>query len=419
MSNKVIFNLDELFISVGIDVGADFSWMSIALPNQQFVGKPFKILHNSIDSLTTAVSKIKEAEELYSLESRIFLESTGIYHYPLSCYLRDKGFNCSVINPIITKNSTNINIRKVHNDRFDSKKAALVGLKPDLKVSLMPSDLALNCRNLCREYYDLMDNRSAYVNKLQGELRMAFPQYLGIFSKVTINTSLTLLETYTSPSAFLKADRQEIIDIIRSTARFGLTYAQNKYNAIIQAATDANQFGYIIEINSILESLHELVDANEDADFVKQIHLIETFKGAGFLSAVSIMGEIGDFSAFSKPKQLFAYFGLDPAVKQSGKFEGTKVQMSKRGSAIARRVIHTLTLQSISISRNGEAKNPVLREYYLNKCGSKPKLVAMGAVSHKVCNMIFAILRDNKPFKIIAPQEHIKQYNAAKCDIAA
>ena len=25
---------------------------------------------------------------------------------------------------------------------------------------------ALNCRNLCREYYDLMDNRSAYVNKL-------------------------------------------------------------------------------------------------------------------------------------------------------------------------------------------------------------------------------------------------------------
>ena len=96
--------------------------------------------------LTTAVSKIKEAEELYSLESRIFLESTGIYHYPLFCYLRDKGFNCSVINPIITKNSTNINIRKVHNDRFDSKKAALVALKPDLKVSLIPSDFALNCR---------------------------------------------------------------------------------------------------------------------------------------------------------------------------------------------------------------------------------------------------------------------------------
>ena len=181
MSNNVIFNLDELFISVGIDVGADLSWMSITLPNQQLVGKPYKILHSSMNSLTTAVSKIKEADELYSLESRIFLESTGLYHYPLFCYLRDKGFNCSVINPIITKNRTNMNIRKVHNDRFDSKKATLVGLKPDLNVSLMPSDLALNCRNLCREYYDLMDNRSAYVNKLQGELRMPKRSMMPLF----------------------------------------------------------------------------------------------------------------------------------------------------------------------------------------------------------------------------------------------
>ncbi len=302
----------------------------------------------------------------------------------------------------------------------------------------MPSGLALNCRNLCREYYSLMDHRSAYVNKLQEELRMAFPQYLGIFSKVTTNTSLTLLETYTSPSAFIKADRQEIIDTIKSTARFGLSYAQNKYHAIIQAANEANEFGYIIdsnvrrirlyisfirkydeEIPCILNALHELVDTNEDTDFVKQIHLIETFKGAGFLSAVSLMGKIGDFSVFSKPKQLFAYLGLDPAVKQSGKFEGTKTQMSKRGSAIARRVIHTLALQSISTSRTGEAKNPVLRDCYPKKCESKPKLVAMGAVSHKVCNIIFAILRDNKPFEIITPQEHTKQYNAAKCDIAA
>lgn len=193
------------YLSVGLDVGADFTWMSIALPNGAFIGKPFKIVHSDPRSRDLAVTKIKEAQETYSLKSRCFLESTGIYHIPLLCFLRDKGFDCSVINPIITKNSTNINIRKVHNDRFDSKKVALVGLKPDLKVSLMPSDLALNCRNLCREYYDLMDNRSAYVNKLQGELRMAFPQYLGIFSKVTTNTSLTLLDKYEYSNAIVHA----------------------------------------------------------------------------------------------------------------------------------------------------------------------------------------------------------------------
>lgn len=435
MSN-ILF--ENLFISVGIDVGADFSWMSIALPNQTFVGKPFKILHSDLNSLSLAVSKIKEAGELYSLESRIFLESTGIYHYPLFCYLRDKGFNCSVINPIITKNSTNINIRKVHNDRFDSKKAALVGLKPDLKVSLMPSDLVLNLRNLSREYYGLMDNRSAYVNKLQGELRMVFPQYLKIFSKITTNTSLTLLEKYTSPEAFLNVSKDEIINSISSTARFGLKYATNKYKAIIDAANDANSFGYSLssnfkrirlyirfirnyneEISSILSEIHELVDTNKTTKLVKQIHLLESYKGAGFLSAVSLIGEIGDFSAFRSPKQLFAYFGLDPAVKQSGKFESSKITMSKRGSRIARRVLHTMALTSISKNKDGSAKNPVLRNYYLKKCHSKPKMVALGAVMHKVCNIVFAILRDEKEFKIITPEEHQNNYLKAKCDKAS
>ena len=77
---------NELFLSVGIDVGADISWMPIALPNQIFVGKPFKITHSNLSSLEGCIRTIKEAEEMYSLESRIFLESTGIYHYPLFCY---------------------------------------------------------------------------------------------------------------------------------------------------------------------------------------------------------------------------------------------------------------------------------------------------------------------------------------------
>lgn len=435
MSNIIKY---DSFISVGIDVGADFSWMSIALPNQTFVGKPFKILHSDLNSLSMAVSKIKEAEEMYSLESRTFLESTGIYHYPLFCYLRDKGFCVSIINPIITKNSTNINIRKVHNDRFDSKKAALIGLKPDLKVSLIPSDLALDLRNLSREYYDLMDNRSAYVNKLQGELRMVFPKYLKIFSKVTAITSLTLLEKYVSPDAFLSAPKDAIVDFIRSSARFGLAYAENKYNDIIKAAKDAKNFGHSVssnfkrirlyirfirqydeEVSSILSDMHELVNTNEDTEIVKQIHLIESFKGAGFLSAVSLMSEIGDFSAFNSPKQLFAYFGLDPAVKQSGNFIGTKVSISKRGSRIARRVVHTMALSSISRNKKGFANNPVLRDFYLLKCQSKPKMVALGAVMHKVCNIVFAILRDEKEFEVITPAEHQVNYLKAKCGIAA
>ena len=417
------------FISVGIDVGADFSYMSIALPNQMIVGKPFKIIHSNLTSLEACVLKIKEAEEMHSMESRIFLESTGVYHYPLFCFLRDRGFNCYVINPIITKNSTNFNIRKVHNDKFDSKKVALIGLNPKLKTSVMPADLVLDLRNLTREYYNLTDNRSAYVNRLQGQLRMVFPQFLGVFSKVTTLTALALLDKYASPEAFLAADKQEIVDLIRKTARFGLKYAESKYAAVIEAAKAALVFGHSVpsnftlirlyigyirkydeDLDAVLAAMTELVKANEGERFVKQIKLIQTIKGAGFLTAVTVMCEIGDFSVFKSPKQLFAYFGLDPSVKQSGNFTGTKNKMSKRGSAIARRAIHRIALISIGRSKAGVFHNPVLAEFYRLKCQSKFKMVALGAVMHKVCNIVFAVLRDEKAFAIISPKEHNENY---------
>jgi hypothetical protein len=263
---------------------------------------------------------------------------------------------------------------------------------------------------------------------------VAFPQYLGIFSKLTVETSLALLEKYAIPAAFLAAKKKAVIKIISSTARFGAAYAEKQYQAIVAAAQAATRFGHTLpsnakliklfvsfikkydeEVDGILEAMHELVDTQPDEPFVKQIHLIETFKGAGFLSAVTVMCEIGDFSVFKSPKQLFAYFGLDPAVKQSGKFIGTNVKMSKRGSPLARRVIHTMALISIGLTRKGVANNSVLRDYYLSKCQSKPKMVALGAVMHKVCNIVFAILRDEKPFAVITPAQHKLNYLHGRC----
>jgi len=421
--------MSTTFISVGIDVGADFSYMSIALPNQTLIGKPFKITHANHDSLERAVFLIKEAEKLHSLKVRVIMESTGVYHYPLFCYLRDKGLCVHIINPIISKNSTNINIRKVHNDKFDSKKLALIGLKPDLKTSIIPSENILDLRTLVREYYNLMDSRSSYVYKIMGILKIAIPQYTSVFSKVTTQTSLALLDAYPSAAELLSAGKEEIWRIIRKTSRFGDSYADTKSQTVIDVAKSALLFGCAVpshrllirqcvtfikmfdeEIVNILASMHMIIDNNPSDDFVSQIKLIESIPGAGFLSAVTVVCEIGDFSAFKSPKQLFAYFGLDPAVNQSGKFVGTRVTMSKRGSRIARRAIYTIALVNISIKRNGIANNSVLREYYLGKCKYKPKLVALGAIMHKVCNIIFAILRDGNPFVLITPNQHKDDY---------
>ena len=423
-------------LSVGLDVGADFTWMSIALPNGSFTGKPFKIVHSDPGSRDLAVAKIKEAQETYSLKSRCFLESTGIYHIPLLCFLRDKGFDCSVINPIITKNSTNINIRKLHNDKFDSKKAALVGLNVSLKTSILPDDSVVDLRNLVRDYYYFKDLQSAVALKLTAELKVSFPAYAKVFSKVTTQSSLKLLSSYPLPEDMLAASKEDIVDIIRSTARFGEAYALRKYDAIISAAQDAAVFGralpsnavrirlyidtyqeYQKHLDALLKALHETVEKLQDTLIYDQIFLLQSLYGIGFLSAVVLVAEMGDFKLFSSPKKLYAYFGLDPAVKQSGKLNGDKVHMSKRGSSLARRVLHMVALNNIKIDKgSGTPVNPVVYNYYTRKCSGKKKPVAMGAVMHKICNIIFAMLRDNKPFEVITPEEHCRRFAAEHPD---
>ena len=434
MQNKQVVELlnSSSYLSVGFDVGADFTWMSIALPNQTIFGKPLKIIHSDPQSRDLAVQKIKEAQEKWSLESRCFLESTGIYHIPLLCFLRDKGFDCNTINPIITKNSTNMNVRKLHNDRYDSKKIALVGLKADLKVSILPNDNVIDLRNLVRDYYYFKDLQSAIVLKLTAELKISFPEYIPVFSKITTKSALKILESYPLAKDILNAPKDDVVEIIHKTARFGEKYALKKYDCLISAANAALTFGRALSSNAvrirtyvkiyreyqdhldeIMSAIKDCVESMKSSDRIiyDRIQLLQSLRGVGFLSAVVLMAEMGSFDLFSSPKKLFAYFGADPGVNDSGKFKGDKVHMSKRGSNLARRILHMIAINNLMVKKGTKAPvNPVIYEYYTLKCQSKKKNVAIGAVMHKICNIIYAMLRDNRPYELIAPEEHRKRY---------
>jgi len=254
---------------------------------------------------------------------------------------------------------------------------------------------------------------------------MVFPSYSKVFSNITGKTSILILKTYRTPVAILNAPKDEIISLIASSSRKGLKYAQMKYTKLIEAAHLAKYFGQHLEsvfdlilmnvdfieiynskIELILSKIKDFTLEYESETFVKQIHLLDSIKGIGFISAVSLMCEIGDFAAFSKPKQLYAYFGLDPCVKESGKFKGTRTSMSKRGSRLARRILFTIALVSVRGTKNGNPNNAVILAYYEKKKQSKPKMVALGAVMHKISNLIFAVLRDNKPFVMRTPEQH-------------
>ena len=182
----------------------------------------------------------------------------------------------------------------------------------------------------------------------------------------------------------------------------GITYLIGHYVKMIRILEE--------QTAAVLRQIKRGLAENPDSLLARQTRLLESIPGAGFLTAVTIVCELGDFSAFRRPKQLYSYFGLDPVVRQSGNSAGANLRISKRGSPYARRCFYILALQSVSLRKNGEPKNPVIRAYYLEKCKSKAKMTALGAVMHKLCNIVFAVLRDERPFALISPQEHCQKY---------
>lgn len=419
----------QQYLSVGIDIGADFSLMAVALPTQEIIGKPYKILHSSNRSVQGAVDRILSLRQTYELPVRVYMESTGVYHLPLYHRLKDAGFEVFVLNPIVTHANQNTNIRNVHNDKHDAQRIALLGLRPGLKTSIIPDDEIAAVKAMLREYYAMKKETSMYICRLKNQLRQVFPQYLPIFSKVNGKASLEVLAQYPSPDAVLAAGVDALAGVIRKAAGKGEAMARKKAADLRNAAQEALSFGhgnsgitflirhYVEMIRildqqtaDVLKQIKQSLLERPDSLLTRQTRLLESIPGAGFLTAVTIVCELGDFSAFRRSKQLYSYFGLDPAVRQSGNSAGADLKISKRGSPYARRCLYVLALQSVGLNKNGEAKNPVIRAYYQEKCKSKAKMTALGAVMHKLCNIVFAVLRDEKPFVLISPQEHCRQH---------
>jgi len=318
----------------------------------------------------------------------------------------------------------------VKNDKFDSIKIAKIGLDTKTKKSVISDEFVLDLRLQCRQYYALSDDKTALINRLSNHVRLAFPAFIGIFSELSGNASLMVLKYTSSLDALLESDPDSLIDLIAKASRKGRAYATKKYNAIIEAVHVSKKLTFNLpnvfsvihdlishislidsQLKAIVKRVHDIVASNDKHPFVEQIKLIDSIPGVGFFSSVALMCEIGDFDAFNNPKQLFAYFGLDPSVNESGKFKGTRNHISKRGSRLARRIIYTIALASVRNKPNGQPFNAALQAFYQDKVKSKLKKVALGAVMHKICKIVFAVLRDSSPFVSISPEEHIRLHN--------
>ena len=384
---------------VGIDIGKNHHEASIVSPEGKQIGRSlrFATTHKGADSLMSFIFK-----NIGNSPCVFGMEATGHYWYPIYSFLKAKRYTIYVINPIQSDSLRKMYIRQTKNDSIDSFLIAEVIRFGQFGTTSMADENILAMRQLCRYRDSVISSRTEIKLRIGTIMEQIFPEYEKQFSSLWLSTSMGILEKYLTPENIENAPIDELFEIIKDKSHNRLTKA--KAISIKEAAADT--FGIKIAQDAFSFQLKQLIDRMNFLD--KQIEALDieimkyyeqfdcylhTIPGIGIIGAATILAEIGDISRFKNSSALVAFAGIDPTVRQSGEFNSTHNHMSKRGSPYLR---HAIFLAATTCSFH----NSPLNAYYKKKRDQgKHHLTATGAVARKLTTVIYAVLRDSKPYE--------------------
>ena len=384
---------------IGIDIAKHNHEVSIIDDNGKALGKSF-----SISNSQKGVDKFNTYLDSFNITSEncvIGMESTGHYWINLFSFLVNLKFNVFVINPIQSDAFRKMYIRKTKNDSKDSYIIAQIMRFGEYSSSNISDENIFALRQLSRYRTSLVDECSSWKRKIISILDQVFPEYSNLFSDTFGVTSKELLSKYPLPENMLELSTEELTNLLNKASKGKLgnekaqeikESAKNSFGVSFAKQTFSFQIKQIINQISFIESQLKELD-NEISNMLKELNSeITTITGIGDVLGACILSEIGDISRFEKASQLVAFAGLDVAVKQSGEFTGTEMKITKRGSPYLRRAIWlAATVASF--------KDPALSIYYKSLIArGKKHLTAIGAVSRKMCNIIFSVLKNKKVY---------------------
>lgn len=338
----------------------------------------------------------------------IGMEATGHYWLSVYAFFLELGYNVKVINPIQSEAFRKMYIRQTKNDSKDSYIIAQIMRFGEYSATSLSEENIIALRQLSRYRLALVDACGDCKRRVIALLDQVFPEYNKLFSDTFGSSSTELLLNCPTPEDMLTISTRKLTNILNKASRGKL--GKEKAEEIKAAAKDTfgvafakDAFSFQIKqlIQQIVFTEKQLSELEEQiAELLHQTNqYITTITGIGDVLGAIIVSEIGDINRFERPNQLVAFAGLDVTVKQSGEFSGSKNKISKRGSPYLRRAIWLAANRAAFC-------DPILSEYYQSlKARGKHHLTAVGAVARKLCNIIFVILKENRPYQPTPPKK--------------
>lgn len=318
--------------TVGIDVSK--STLDVCLHSLQV----FTRVANTKKGYKTMLVWLKKISGFSADQVLFCFEHTGIYSFPLSCFLSEMQLNYTIVPGLEIKRS--LGIQRGKNDKVDAKKIALYAYRRRDEITLyqMPDKSINEMRNLLSLREKLIKQRASL--------------------KVTMKEQSCLM---------VKKDNKLLFSVPQK-----LINELNKQIAIIDQ-----------EIEKVVE---------ENQTILKNYLLVKSIPGVGRQTALHLIVITNNFVLFDDYRKLASYAGVAPFPYSSG----TSIKGKNKVNPLANKKLKSL-LSSCAVS--AIRTDPEMKLYFKRRMEKGiHKMNTINAVRNKLLARVFAVVRRGTPF---------------------
>lgn len=260
------------------------------------------------------------------------LEATGTYAEPVALALHEAGHRVSLVNPALVRAFGQSQLKRTKTDKADAILIARFCALHKPALWSPPAPELRELQALVRRVEALEEMKHMEMNRLESGA-------LGEVVRTSLEDHILYLQSH------IDSTRRQISDHIQAP-----------------------------------DALRE------------QERLLCSIPGIAQTTAAVLLSEIGDFCHFNRARQVAAFAGLVPRIRESGSSVRSKPRLSKVGTPRLRKCLYFPAMTALRW-------NPLIKALGLRlSAQGKPKMLIIGAAMRKLLHPAYGVLKSGKPF---------------------